>query len=191
MISLFHIEKRIFLIFTVTVPIVALIILLGWALAKSDTKLEGVLVNTTSKETNQQNVPARDFTLALYDGQELRLSDLRPDVVVVDFWASWCPPCHEEALGLVQVYKEYVDRGVMFVGISIWDSESEAKNYIQQYGVTYPNGTDLNGLIAIDYGVRGIPEKVFIDKDGIVMKNVSGPMSVSDLKGVLDELLSR
>ncbi len=108
---------------------------------------------------------------------------------MVDFWASWCPPCREEAPGLAQVYSEYKGTGVEFVGIDIWDTEQDAKRFISRYGIAYPNGLDAKGRIAIDYGVTGIPEKYFIDRSGVLVKKYVGPMTATQLRQILEGLL--
>jgi cytochrome c biogenesis protein CcmG/thiol:disulfide interchange protein DsbE len=128
--------------------------------------------------------------LTLFGGRTLALEALRGKVVMIDFWASWCPPCRQEAPVLAQVYEEYKGKGVEFVGVDIWDSRSEALKFIDRYGVTYPSGLDGKGIIAIDYGVSGIPEKYFIDRNGLLVKKFIGPMDEAKLKQVLDEMLN-
>ena len=91
---------------------------------------------------------------------------------------------------MAQVYEEYQDRGVVFVGIAVWDHLGDAELYLQQEGQTYPNGFDATGVIAIDYGVRGIPEKFFIGRDGAIAKKYVGPLNVTLLRNTLDELLT-
>ena len=90
---------------------------------------------------------------------------------------------------MTQVYQEYRDKKVEFVGIDIWDGRLDALNHIERFGVLYPNGIDSEGTIAINYGVKGIPEKVFIDPEGMVVKKFVGPISAQNLRAVLDELL--
>ena len=107
----------------------------------------------------------------------------------LDFWASWCPPCRQEAPDLVEVYLEYQDRPVEFVGVDIWDDRDAAEDYLALFNVPYPNGRDEDGTVAIDYGVRGIPEKFFIGPDGSVLKKFVGPIKGADLRQVLDDLL--
>jgi cytochrome c biogenesis protein CcmG/thiol:disulfide interchange protein DsbE len=130
------------------------------------------------------------FELELMTGGDLRLADLRGKVVMVDFWASWCAPCRQEAPALVRVYQEYAESGVEFVGIDIWDQEASAHTYIDTFGIPYPNGIDDTGEIAINYGVRGIPEKFFIDRDGLVQRKFVGPIREDKLREALDELLA-
>ncbi len=109
---------------------------------------------------------------------------------MINFWASWCPPCREEAPTLAEVYHEYQNEPVEFVGVDIWDREDDALQYINQYSVTYPNGVDDRGVIAIDYGVRGIPETFFISPNGVVLKKFVGPINAATLRAVLDESLA-
>ncbi|MDA0989062.1 MAG: TlpA disulfide reductase family protein [Chloroflexi bacterium] len=164
--------------------------LLGWALARSGGVPGGVGVNNDFGEVSIQERPAPDFTLDLLDGGTITLSDLKGKLVLVDFWASWCPPCREEAPGLAQVYKEYKDRGVEFIGISVWDRVNDAKDYVQRFGITYLSGLDSKGTILVDYGVRGIPEKFFINPEGQLIAKFIGPSDVDGLWETLDQMLA-
>ena len=127
--------------------------------------------------------------MALFGGGETTSGQLRGQVVMLDFWASWCPPCRDEAPVLAQVYDEYQDRGVEFVGFNLWDNAGDAELFLQQQGHEYPNGIDEGGKIAISYGVRGIPEKFFLDREGRIVRKFSGPMEPDLLRQILDTLL--
>ncbi|MBI2873282.1 MAG: TlpA family protein disulfide reductase [Chloroflexi bacterium] len=173
------------------IPFVALIVLFAWALNRTGGQPGGLAIKNVLGEIKVEQQPAPDFTLTTFDGQELRLADLRGKVVMIDFWASWCPPCRQEAPLLAQVYQEYRGRGVEFVGVDIWDDERDAREFIRRYGVTYPNGLDSKGTIAINYGVTGVPEKYFLDREGFLAKRFVGPMNSTKLHSILDDLLAR
>ncbi len=81
--------------------------------------------------------------------------------MVVDFWASWCVPCRQEAPLLEATWRAYRDQGVVFVGVNFQDEERAARRFLDEFGITFPNGPDPGSRIAIDYGVYGIPELFF------------------------------
>ena len=173
------------------VPLAALIALLAWASFGTGSNPGGFATNSNLVETEIEPEVARDFELQLIGGGTLKLSDLRGKVVMVDFWASWCAPYRVEAPVLASVYLEYQGQDVEFVGVSVWDNIGDAEIFLQQEGQTYPAGSDASGVIAIDYGVRGIPEKYFIDREGILMKKLSGPLTETTLRDAINELLER
>jgi len=133
---------------------------------------------------------APDFTLTLFDGGQLSLSELRGQVVVINFWASWCPPCRDEALVLERAWRSYRDRGVVFVGVDYMDTEPAAQAYIEEFGVTYPNGPDLGTRIAQAYRIKGVPETFFITPQGEVAEVFIGPLSEARLTAILEWLLT-
>ena len=120
--------------------------------------------------------PAKDFTVQLFDGEPLTLSQLEGTPVVLNFWASWCTPCRDEAQGLERVWKTYRTQGVTFVGVNLQDSEEAARSHLSEFGVTYPNGPDPSGTITVDYGVIGLPVTFFVGRDGIVERRWVGAM---------------
>lgn len=140
---------------------------------------------------------APDFTLSTFDGQTLKLSDMRGKVVVINFWASWCVPCRDEAAFLQKTWEAYKDRGVVFVGVDWVDPEADAKAYIKQYNITYPNGPDLGSAINPLYKIKGVPETYFVGRDGKLYGNSLGPitrdsgyMTETQFKNKLEELLA-
>lgn len=106
------------------------------------------------------------FALTLFDGGSFDLEAHRDKVVVVSFWASWCVPCREEAPLLEAAWRAYRDRGVVFVGVNVQDQEASARQFIKEFGLSFPNGPDPGSRIAVDYGVYGIPEVFFVGRDG-------------------------
>jgi cytochrome c biogenesis protein CcmG/thiol:disulfide interchange protein DsbE len=163
---------------TIVVAIVlALLGLLGWGLIRSQ---KGPL----------DAGGAPDFTLTDYSGQSITLSNLRGKVVIINFWASWCPPCREEAAYLEQTWRKYKDKGVVFIGVDYVDTKKEALAYIAEFDITYFNGPDLGTRIAMAYNIQGVPETYYIDKKGILRGMHIGPLKSPELDDKIDELLA-
>ncbi len=134
--------------------------------------------------------PAAPFTLKLFDGGPMHLEDLRGKVVLLNFWASWCfPACYEEAPVLERAWRAYKDRGVVVVGVDIQDTEPQARQFIGQFGLTFPNGPDPGGKVAIDYGVYGVPETFVIDQQGIIAYKQVGAVTERMLAEQVEPLL--
>jgi cytochrome c biogenesis protein CcmG/thiol:disulfide interchange protein DsbE len=133
--------------------------------------------------------PAPPFTLTLFDGSTLSLAELRGTVVFLNFWASWCPPCRAEAPALEAAWQKYREHGVVFLGVNIQDKEESARAFIDDFGITYPNGIDRGSRIAIEYGVWGLPETFFIDRDGRVTYKHVGALGWGTVATKLDEAM--
>lgn len=129
------------------------------------------------------------FDLATLEGGRLSLAELRGSPVVVNFWASWCIPCREEAPLLTAASREYEAQGLRVIGIVYQDSAEGARDFMDRYGQTYPGLLDPDGRTAIDYGVFGIPETFFIDRDGIVRSRQVGPVTEEGLDRRIREIL--
>lgn len=171
--------------------LLALLALLGWGLLRQQEGTPGVITNDGPSAVAVLTRPASDFTLPLYeefDGQaEFRLADYRGKVVVVNFWASWCLPCREEAPALEQAWRAVGGQDVVFVGINTWDSERNALDYLQEFGITFPNAIDKRGKTAVEYGMMGIPETYFLTPDGMVSHKIIGAVNQSALmQGIAD-----
>jgi cytochrome c biogenesis protein CcmG/thiol:disulfide interchange protein DsbE len=137
----------------------------------------------------QPGEPAPAFTLALLDGSEISLDDLRGEIVVLNFWASWCSPCRREASALQRVWEAYRDQGISFVGVTYRDAEGASLSFIEEYGITYPNGVDAKGRISLDYGVTAVPETFVIDRDGRLAWFQIGEVQEATLVRQLEGLL--
>jgi cytochrome c biogenesis protein CcmG/thiol:disulfide interchange protein DsbE len=133
---------------------------------------------------------APDFTITGFDGRSVTLSQLRGKVVIVNFWASWCPPCREEAAYLEQTWRKYQDQDVIFIGVDWADTKKEALAYIEEFDITYLNGPDLGTLIANAYNIQGVPETFFVAKNGELRGVHIGPLQAPELDEKIEELLS-
>lgn len=149
---------------------------------------------STIESTDLQNQKAPEFTLPMFDTfeqKEVSLGDLRGQVVVINFWASWCVECYKEAALLEQAWQDYKGQGVVFLGVDHLDTEKEALKYMEKYGVTYPSGPDLGDKISQSYAITGVPETFFIDKDGNIAHVQIGPIERPALYSLLERLVAQ
>lgn len=133
---------------------------------------------------------APDFALPTLAGETLRLSDLRGQVVVLNFWATWCAPCREEIPAFVRLQDDYRSRGVAFVGVSL-DEEGAAvvRPFAEAFGINYPIAFD-DGAVARQYeGSAGLPTTYFITREGRIRRYMPGALSYEAAVPVLEELL--
>ena len=134
---------------------------------------------------------APEFTAAYLDKPgELSLSSLRGKPVLLNFWASWCVPCRDEAALLEDAHRQYEGR-VAFVGIDTRDSRTDAQKFLDEFGVTYPQLFDEGERLNTQYGLTGQPESFFIDQNGIVVEHVPGALTDDTLYQYLDVLVNR
>lgn len=119
--------------------------------------------------------PAPDFALLTLAGRPFRLRDHHGGPVVVNFWASWCVPCREEAPLLVDFAR--AARNLTMVGVVFQDQPAAARAFEQEFAVPYPSVVDVELRTAINYGVAGIPETFFIDAEGVVQEKRTGPLT--------------
>jgi cytochrome c biogenesis protein CcmG, thiol:disulfide interchange protein DsbE len=134
--------------------------------------------------------PAAPFALTSFDGTKVNLADLRGKVVVLNFWASWCyPACYEEAPALERGWKAYRDRGVVVLGVDIQDKDEAARKFINDFRLTFANAPDPGGKVSVDYGVYGVPETFFIDRDGRIRAKHVGALSDQMFADAIEPLL--
>ncbi|HZA19227.1 MAG TPA: TlpA disulfide reductase family protein [Actinomycetota bacterium] len=156
------------------VPVVVFIALLSVAVVRESTPEPGD--------------DAPDFEARLLGQDEnLALADLKGRPVFMNFWASWCGPCKDEALFLARAAERYRDR-VAFVGVNIKDARSDALAFAEDEGLSYAHVRDEDGSIYDDYGLTGQPESFFIDANGVIVEHVAGPLFECDLLRLLDRI---
>ena len=149
-------------------------------------------------QTQPSSGAAPDFTLNLYEGYDgglgkssIKLSDLRGRVVLINFWASWCIPCREEAPELEAAYRQFKDRGVVFLGVDWVDIETDALNYLKSFNITYANGPDIGTKIGPLYHITGVPETYIVDQAGNIQFNKISPVKRAELAAVFERLLQQ
>lgn len=120
--------------------------------------------------------PAPAFTLKTFDGREMSLAELQGRPIVINFWASWCLECYDEAPMLEQAWRDHAG-DIVFLGVAYVDTEPASLAYLKRFDITYPNGPDLGSRISDAYRVRGVPETFFIAPDGNVKMVKIGPLA--------------
>lgn len=174
-----------------------LLVVVGITFALSMLLAYGVFSARNDRDINTPIVgsEARDFVMSLFPryqrefGSELRLSEHKGIPMVVNFWASWCAPCYEEAPALQAAWRDYRHE-VMFVGVNTQDSNrNDANNFLDQFNITFPNGVDPGSRISIDYGIFGLPETFFVAADGTVRYKHVGPVTPALMREQLDALI--
>lgn len=175
--------------------LLALVVVLGGAYLVYDRLAQNqaqVLTEEPNLPDNQdqpaQHQLAPDFTVVDQEGNSVALSDFRGQPVVINFWASWCPPCKGEMPDFEKVYQQRKD-DLVFMMINMTDGQRETQEkgqaYIDQEGYTFPIYFDLDQSVAMAYGISAIPTTLFIDKEGYLMTGAQGAIDESTLlKGI-------
>ncbi|QMV43058.1 TlpA family protein disulfide reductase [Cohnella cholangitidis] len=134
-------------------------------------------------EKPQIGFTAPSFSLTGTDGKIYDLKKLRGKPVILNFWASWCGPCKDEAPSFVKLDKQYGDRlQIIAVNLTATDSVQSAREFAQNYGFKFPVVFDTDGQVGAKYEIRPIPSTMFIDSDGIITDGVLGALAWDDLK---------
>ena len=172
--------------------IYSLILLLG---------LAWIFVSADRSETStagqipapQQGFLAPDFELKTLTGESVKLSDLRGQAVLVNLWATWCPPCRAEMQSIETVYNEYKDQGfvVLAVNMTYQDNQTDIMPFVDQEGLTFPILLDETGAMANAYQLQSLPSSYFIGRDGIIREVViGGPMAEALLRTRVEDILN-
>jgi len=150
----------------------------------------GLTRNPRDIQSSLPGRPAPEFALPSLDGDSVSLASLRGSVVLLNFWASWCIACIEEHGVLVEAEQTYGPEGLRIVGVVYQDSEENARRWMELRGGNWVNLMDPGSRTAIDYGLYGVPETVFIARDGRVAHKQIGPVTRELLAEWLPRLLA-
>jgi cytochrome c biogenesis protein CcmG, thiol:disulfide interchange protein DsbE len=171
-------SRRALLLVVVLAAVLGIAALLATGLGRDPTATASPLVGRT----------APDFRLAGLQGPPVRLSALRGQVVVVNFWASWCAECRTEQQALDQTWERFRDSGVVVLGVNFQDNATDAGDYLAGAGLTYPNVQDTDSRTALAYGLRGVPETFVVNRSGRIVDRVIGPVDAGRLASTLTSL---
>lgn len=154
--------------------VLALLGLLVWKVAFDDDE------GAADRLARGELVHAPAFSLERLDHEgTLSLADLRGKPVVINFWASWCGPCKDEAPVLQETYERYRDRGLVVLGVDVKDFRQDARRFMRRYGITYPVVYDGKGSTIGRWGLRGYPETFFVDRSGkLVGDRIAGAVDI-------------
>jgi thiol-disulfide isomerase/thioredoxin len=147
----------------------------------------GISILPTQSEptVNAEVIPAEfapNFEIESFTSDKaIALVDFEGQGLVINFWASWCHPCREEMPALESAWQKYQDQGVVFIGVNGSDNKEEGAGFLQEYGVTFPNGLDPDGKVMDAYRIQGLPSTWFVNGDGQVVKKVYGPLDLAAL----------
>lgn len=132
--------------------------------------------------------PAPNWTQPTASGDKLSFASLRGKPVYLNFFATWCPPCNEEAPDVNALQKQYAARGLQTVGVDELEDAKKAKQFVRKYGLVYPAIVD-DGTLQNQYSINGLPVHVFIDRRGIIKKIKVGEMSKSEIAASIKAIL--
>jgi peroxiredoxin len=186
------------------IVIVILLGLVGWgiydtskknderqaSLASSEQTMEGIDDSSLSIGINQGNI-APDFELDSLDGKILKLSDFRGQKVIVNMWATWCPPCRAEMPDMQKFYDKYKDENTTVIAINMTTSEKSVDRipeFLDEFGITLPVLLDKQNKIGEIYQVYALPTSYIIDSQGIIQQKVTGPMNYEMMEKLVKEI---
>lgn len=136
-----------------------------------------------------ENHPAPDFTLTDLHGKSIHLADLRGQVVLINVWATWCPPCRAEMPMIQAAYAQYGAQGFTVLAVNQREDQQTVAAYMQQNGLTFPALLDVDANVGTLYQARALPSSFFIDKTGVIRGVYRGPMTRSIITGTVEQLL--
>jgi cytochrome c biogenesis protein CcmG/thiol:disulfide interchange protein DsbE len=169
----------VWVILTAFVVLLAFLALIAWGLRRA---MSGSI---------QVGDTVPDIQMVTFDGQTIHSKDLAGKVIVINFWASWCKPCEQEAADLEEAYQQLSSTGeVAFLGLAYVDTESHSLEYLDKFGITYPNGPDLRTTVSQMFRITGVPETYVIGPDGSLKYVKVGPFgSTSEILAAIQPFI--
>ena len=141
----------------------------------------------------EEPVEVPNFTLPLIGGEKASLHDYTGNLIFLNFWATWCPYCRAERDALQTTYQKYQDQGFIVLSVSIDRGDAETvQKFIREHGITFPNLHDQMSSVASEFGVRGVPSTIFINKNGYAFGGVIGPREwdSEEMHRLIEQLLA-
>lgn len=168
--------------------IAVLFLLVGWVVYSNVNQNKGVANSATdAKVGTKKGDTAPDFTLTTSDGKTVKLSDYRGKKVILNFWATWCPPCRAEIPDMVKFYEANKDKGIVILGVNLTNSErtpGSVPQFITDYKISYPVLMDETGEVGDRYRVSAIPTTYILDSNGTITEIITGPMTYNGMETV-------
>ncbi len=150
-------------------------------------RITGVSMDST--QSPQAGELAPDFYFETPEGEPSSLTTLQGSPVLLNFWATWCPPCREEMPYLQQIWDGWQEKGLVLLAINIGESPSDVESFMQSQGLSFPVLLDSSGAIATQYDIRNIPTTFFIDSEGIIQHiKVGAFQSKAEIESILSQL---
>jgi len=185
--------------------LLAIVVLLGlvvwgsydWMKEKTDSRIGNSQIQQTQEDISnlpigiQKGNVAPDFELKNLAGESIKLSDLRGKKVIVNMWATWCPPCRAEMPDMQRIFEKYKDDGVAILGVNLTKSEQRPENvaaFLEEFGITFPVVLDTESEVAALYQIQPIPTSYLIDSRGVIQEKVIGSMDYAMMKDILSEM---
>ena len=159
-------------------------------IAVSRVPVEAAAVRHDRPPLPRAGYPAPDFTLETLDGKTVTLSDLHGQVVLINFWATWCPPCRAEMPAIQQVYDEYRGRGFTVLAVNQRESQGRVAAFMDELDLTFPVPLDRDGRVSARYRVNALPSTFFVDTSGIIRDvMIGGPMARTFIESQITTML--
>ena len=158
---------------------------------EEDSSMESETIPGSDLTEVQEGKPAPDFELATLDGDTFKLSDYKGKKVILNFWATWCPPCKAEMPHMQKFYEENSDKGIEVIAVNLTNMDNgipDIEEFVAEYGLTFSIPLDEEGTIGMQYQAFTIPTSYILDSDGIITKKIVGPMDEEMMKNLTQDI---